>query len=144
MLVQSKFSSLKGCGERNDPLRANKWGPFLIIQPHGAGPRPYGQPYGAFDDPDQGEDSESECGPMDEFGRGLVCEDGEEGPGDGDGGGEVAFWGGECVGCCCAFKEEEGKENKDLCPDACGVVVGVDAECIEGGEDDEDGCPAVV
>jgi hypothetical protein len=45
---------------------------------------------------------------VDEFGRGLVCEDGEEGPGDGDGGGEVAFWGGECVGCCCAFKEEAG------------------------------------
>jgi hypothetical protein len=41
-------------------------------------------------------------------------------------------------------RDVQGKENKDLCPDACGVVVGVDAECIEGGEDDEDGCPAVV
>jgi hypothetical protein len=43
---------------------------------------------------------------VNEAGAGLVREDGEQGPGDGDGGGEVAFCGGEGIGRGGAFEEE--------------------------------------
>lgn len=43
------------------------------------------EPVSAFDDPDKGENGKDEGRPVDESRRGLVCEDGPEGPCDGDG-----------------------------------------------------------
>jgi hypothetical protein len=98
----------------------------------------------ALDDPNEGEDGEYKGRPVDKAGAGLLGEDGEQGPCDGDGRGEIALGGGEGVGGGSAFEEEEGKEDEDFCPDASAGGEGVDTECLEGGNDDEDGRPAVV
>lgn len=74
----------------------------------------------------------------------LMREYGKQGPRNGDGSGEVALGGRERVSRGCGFKEQEGEEDKDFCPNAGMVIAGVDTEGIEGGEDYEDGCPAVV
>ena len=66
----------------------------------------------------------------------LVGVDRPERPGDGDAAGEVALRGGECVGGCCGFEEEEGEEDADFGPDAGGMCSGVYAEGFEEGEDD--------
>jgi len=98
----------------------------------------------ALPDPHDAEDGEAEGRPVDEGVGGLVREDGEEGEGDGEGGGEVALGGGECVCCGGGFEEEESEEDEDLGPDAGGVSEGIDAEGLEAGEENEDGRPPVV
>jgi hypothetical protein len=85
---------------------ANKGSPLFILQPDRSGPDALGQAVRALEDPDNGEDGEGECGPVNEFRGGLLRKDGEKGPGDGDGCGEITFRGGECIGCGCAFEEE--------------------------------------
>ena len=58
---------------------------------------------------------------MYELVAGLVGVDRPERPGDGDARGEVALRGGECVGGCCGFEDEEGEEDEDFGPDAGGL-----------------------
>ena len=94
-------------------------------------------------DPEQAQNSERERAPVDEPARALVREDGEEGPGDGDGAGEVAFWGRESVGGGCSFEEEGGEEDEYFGPDAGTGCESIDTKGFEEGEDDEDGCPAL-
>jgi len=73
-----------------------------------------------------------------------MSEDREEGPGDGDGSGDVTFGGRESIGGGGGFEEEETEEDEDFCPDACWVSESVYAECLECGKDDEDGREPVV
>ena len=81
---------------------------------------------------------------MDETAGALVLEDGEEGPGDSDRTREVALGRRKSVGSGGRLKEEESEEDEDFRPDAgtCGNCI--DAECFEGGEENEHGRPAVV
>ena len=81
---------------------------------------------------------------MDECAAVLVSEDGPEVPGNGKAGGEITLGRGEGVGGRGGLEEEEGEEDKDLGPDTCVVVEGVDTEGNKGGKDDKDGSPAVV
>jgi hypothetical protein len=97
-----------------------------------------------LDDPHERKHRKAQRGPVDELARGLVGEDRPEGPGDGDGRREVALGAGEGVGGGGTLEEEESEEDKDLGPDAGVVLVGVDAEGLEGGEDDEDGGPPCI
>ena len=46
----------------------------------------------------------------------LVHEDGEQGPGDGDASGQVAFGGGNRVGCGNALEREQCEENEEFGP----------------------------
>jgi hypothetical protein len=98
----------------------------------------------ALRDPEEGDDGEGECAPVDEGTAPLVDEDGEEGPADGDGACDVTLGGGEGVSGGGSFEEEEGEEDEYLGPDSCGFDEGIDAEGFEGGQEDEDGCEAVV
>lgn len=66
------------------------------------------------DDPHQRQDRKHERAPVYEAGGALLGEDGEEGPGDGDRGGEITFGRREGVGCRGSFEEEEGEEDEDL------------------------------
>lgn len=100
--------------------------------------------HGALDNPDEGKDGEGQSRPMDKARGGLVGKDGPEGPGNGDRSREVTLRRGERVGGGGTLKEEERKEDKDFGPDAGMVAVGIDTECLERGQDDEDGGPAVV
>ena len=61
--------------------------------------------YSSFDDPNEGQNAKSECGPMDEWVM-LVVEDCEERPRDRDRSGEVAFRSGERVCRRSGFEEE--------------------------------------
>ena len=81
---------------------------------------------------------------MDETAGALVLEDGEEGPGDSDRTREVALGRRKSVGSGGRLKEEESEEDENFRPDTrtCGNCV--DAECLEGGEENEHGRPAVV
>jgi len=90
---------------------ANQRRPLLIAQcdPSTASK----QAKAALDDPNESEDSKDEGRPVDEARLGLVCEDCPEGPGDGDGGREVAFRGGEGV-CGCGGLKEEAREEGGL------------------------------
>lgn len=100
--------------------------------------------HGALDDPDEGENGEREGRPVDESARGLVREDGPQGPGDRSASGQVTLGGSERVGGSGALEEEEGNEDEDLGPDTGTVGESVDAKRLEGGDNDEDGGPAVV
>ena len=95
-------------------------------------------------DPEQAQDCEYEGTVVDETAGALVLEDGEEGPGDSDRTREVALGRRKSVGSGGRLKEEESEEDEDFRPDArtCGNCV--DAECLEGGEENEHGRPAVV
>jgi hypothetical protein len=73
----------------------------------------------------------------------LAGKDGPKTPRDSDTPRKIAFGRGERVGCCGTLEEEERKEDEDLGPDVRGVSGGVDAECCERGEEDEDSGPAV-
>ena len=94
--------------------------------------------------PHECETGERERRPVDERVGGLVCEDGPEEEGDRDAGGKVALGGAERVRGRGGLEEEERKEDEDLGPDAGVVRELVAAESGEGGEDDEDGRPAMV
>lgn len=94
-------------------VSTNQRRPLLVLQDT-TPPVLREDPDRAPDDPDEGQDSEDEGSPVDESGGALLGEDGPEGPGDGDGGGEVAFRGRECVGCGGGFEEEECEEDEDL------------------------------
>ena len=102
----------------------------------------------------------------------LVREDRPERPGDRHARREVALRGGEGVGCCCGFEEEpvmgarayvrsevwkkrdnggggkgddvQSEEDKDVGPDSGRFDRGVSPERLEGGQDHEDGRPAMV
>jgi len=98
----------------------------------------------ALHDPEERDNGEGECAPVDEGAAPLVDEDGEKGPANGDGTCDVTLGGGEGVSGGGCFEEEEGEEDEDLGPDSCGVDEGVNAESFEGREEDEDGGEAVV
>lgn len=101
----------------------------------------------ALDDPESAEAGEDQRGDGDEArssGTALVSVDTEKGPGDGDGASEVTFRGGESVGGRGGLEGEEREEDEDLGPDTSVVGVGVDAECLEAGQEDEDGGPTVI
>lgn len=70
--------------------------------------------------------------------------DTKEGPGDSDGTSEITLGRGECVSSGGGLEDEEGEEDEDLGPDSGAVRVGVATECLETGEEDKDGGPAVV
>ena len=95
-------------------------------------------------DPEQAQDCEDEGTVVDESAGPLVLEDGEEGPGDSDRTREVALGRRKSVGSGGRLKEEESEEDEDFRPDTrtCGNCV--DAECLEGGEENEHSRPAVV
>jgi len=95
-------------------------------------------------DGEERDNGEGECRPVDEGGVDLVSINGKERPGNGDGTSNVTLWGGEGVGGRGGFEEQQRKEDKDFGPDAGLVDVSVDAKCLESGEDDENGGPAVV
>jgi len=121
-------------------LRANERRPLFIIEPDASPPE---QAHGTLDNPNKGKESESKCTPVDELARGLFSKDGEQAPSDSNGSGEIAFGGGEGIGGCCTFEEEEAEEDEDFGPDSGRVVKCVDTEGGECGEDDEDGGPSV-
>jgi len=73
-----------------------------------------------------------------------MCENGKQGPCNGNGRGEVSLRGREGVSSGCSLEEQEGEEDKYFGPDASGVLVCIDTEGVEGGEDYKDGCPAMV
>jgi hypothetical protein len=101
----------------------------------------------ALDDPESAEGSEDQRGNRDEArssSAALVSVDTEEGPGDGDGASEVTFRRGEGVGGRGGLEDEEREEDEDLGPDASAVGEGVAAECLEAGQEDEDGGPTVI
>jgi len=114
--------------------------PLLIIEPDASS---VVQAPASLDHPEQGEHGKAESSPVDELARGLLGKDGEQAPGDGDGGGEVALGGGEGVSGGGAFEEEETDEDEDFGPDSSEVVAGIYAKGGESGEDDEDGGPPV-
>ena len=88
-------------------IPSNQRRPFRILQPNPAScSRAQNEAITTFQDPHEGKEGKGESRPVDEAGRALVCEDGEEGPADGDGGGQVAFGGGEGVGSGGGFEEE--------------------------------------
>lgn len=131
----------------DESVSTNQRPPLLILQAHTPTPDLHADAPRALDDPHQRQDGKRQRAPVDELARlvhGLVREDREEREGDGDGGGEVALGGGERVGRGGALEEEEREEDEDLGPDPGGLLEGVDAEGLEGGEDDKDGGPAVV
>jgi len=73
-----------------------------------------------------------------------VGKDGPEGPGDSNGGREVAFRSREGICSSSTLKEEEGKENENFGPDAGGVVETTYTKGIECSNDDENGSPTMV
>lgn len=94
-------------------------------------------------DPEEGEDREAEGGPVDEGRGGLVSEDGEESPGDGNRSGDVTLLGGEGIGDRSRLKEEQGQEDEDVSEDTGLVGLGIDAESLESGKKDEDSRPSM-
>jgi len=97
-----------------------------------------------LEDGEEGEDEEGERRPVDEGRRGLVDEDGQQRPGYRNGSGDITLRAGEGVGRAGRLKEEEGKEDKDLGPNASLMAERVDAESLETGQEDKHGRPAVV
>lgn len=114
-----------------------------------------------LENPNECKDGKGQGRPVHELGRSLVGKDGPERPGDRNGCREITFGGGEGVGSGCSFEEEaapgsvaekmklrgrnsQGKEDKDFRPDTSMVVSGVDTECLEGAQNDEDGGPPVI
>ena len=71
-------------------------------------------------------------------------EDGKDGSGDGDRTRKITLGRRAGLGSSGRVKEEESEEDEDFRPDTrtCGNCV--DAECLEGGEENEHGRPAVV
>jgi len=61
---------------------------------------------GALDDPNEGEDGESESRPVNKARGSLVSEDGPKRPGNSDGGRKIAFGGREGISGGCALEEE--------------------------------------
>ena len=61
---------------------------------------------GGFEDPNDSEDSEGKCRPVNESIRSLVGKNGPEGPGDSDGACEVSFRSREGISCSRALEEE--------------------------------------
>ena len=70
--------------------------------------------------------------------------DSPQAPRDGDAAGQVTLRSGERVCGTGALEEEEAEEYEDLGPDASLVLPCVDAEGLEGGQNNKDGRPAVV
>jgi hypothetical protein len=91
---------------------------------------------GSKDERNDGDESRSTM-------TGLSSKDTEKGPGNGNSTSEITFFGRECVSSGSGFKSEKGEEDEYFRPYSCGVSAGVDAECFEGGYEDEDGDPAV-
>jgi len=91
--------------------------------------------YCSFDDPDKGQDGEDEGGPVDE-GSLLVVKNGPKRPSNGDRRRKVAFRRSEGVSSSGTFKEEEGKENKDIGPDTRFMVEGIYTKGVEHADDD--------
>lgn len=94
--------------------------------------------------PHEGKDGESEGRPMNECAALLLGKYRPEIPSNSDASGQITLGSREGVGGGCGLEEEEGKEDKDLGPDASVVGNGVNTERGECGEDDKDGCPAMV
>jgi hypothetical protein len=143
---------------------ANERSALLVNDGATAAPELAGGAKEGLEDPEEGEDGKREGGPVDKLARGLVGKDGPEGPGNGDGGWEVALGAREGVGGSGSLEEEavrekvsilsvkikgggggiylQGEEDKDLGPNT-GVVDGaVDTKGLETGEDNKDGGPA--
>jgi len=95
-------------------------------------------------DGEEGENGESQGGPVDEGAAALMFEDGEQGPCNGDGCRNITLSARESIRNRSRFEEEQSQEHEDLGPDARAVGVGVHTEGFEGGEDNEDGREAVV
>lgn len=93
-----------------------------------------------LEDPNEGEDGKGEGGPMNE-GRALVIKNGPQCPGDDESARKVTVNGGERVGGCGSLQEEEGEEYEDLSPDPSVMLSRIDTECLEGGQQDNDGGP---
>jgi len=96
-----------------------------------------------LEDPDGGQDGESKSGPVDKSGRGLLVEDGKQGPGNGNRAGNITFRGGEGVGCRGGLQRQESQEHKDLGENASLVSAGVDTESLKGSQENEDGGPTM-
>jgi len=86
----------------------------------------------SLEDPERGEDSEDESRDMDEVARALMVPDTPQAPSDGQAPGDITLGAGERVRGAGSFKEEEGKEDEDLGPDASVVLSSVDAESVKG------------
>ena len=63
----------------------------------------------ALDNPEERQQRECERTPVNEKGRALVLEDGEQRPGDGDAACKITFGAGECIRCGGCLKEEPRK-----------------------------------
>jgi hypothetical protein len=90
------------------PISVKKWCPFLIGKRYTTSPA---QTPSTLEDPDEGKNSKGKGGPMDKRARLLVLKDGPKSPGDGNGTGEISFWGRERIGRGSAFQEEAGKKE---------------------------------
>lgn len=73
----------------------------------------------------------------------LMIEDTEDGPGNGDATGKIAFGRGEGVGGGSGLEEEEREEDKDLGEDTSVVTVSVHAKGLESGDEDEESSESV-
>jgi len=117
--------------------------PLLVLQPNRPTPP---EAVCALHDPEQRNNRKHQRRPMHERAlmHRLVREDRPQTPRDRHAGGEVSLRAGECVGSSGGLEEQQGEEDEDLGSDGGVVLKRVGAEGFEGGEDDEDGGPAVV
>jgi len=72
-----------------------------------------------------------------------MVKDGKERPSDSNASGEITLGGGECVSGRGGLEEEQGEEDKDFGEDTGRVALGVHAERVKGGEEDEEGRESV-
>jgi hypothetical protein len=120
---------------------AKNWRSLLVNQVNSTTPPE--KPKRGFGNPDQSDDRECQCTPVNERVV-LEAEDSKQTPSNGDASWEVALRGRERVGCGSALKEEQGKKDKDFGPDAREVCRGVQAKGSECGNNDEDSGPTMV
>jgi hypothetical protein len=143
-------------------LGAHEGSTFLIMESNASTSRAGEEAIRALENPDEGKNRECQRTPMDESRGSLMSKDSPKRPSNGNGSGEIALGGGKGVGSCGALKEEpvmkyehEGKqgirkvnsqseEDKDFGPDTGSVGEGIDTECLEAGQDDEDSGPTMV
>lgn len=71
----------------------------------------------------------------------LQLTDGEQSPCDRGGTSSITLLGSESVGSGGTLEEDESEENESLGPETSLVLVNIDAESLESGEDDKNDSP---
>lgn len=94
-------------------------------------------------DRNQADNKESECRPVNELAASLVLEDGQQTETDDQCSSHVSLRVPNVTGCG-RLQEQEREEDKDLCNDSSLVCHCVEAECLEGGNEEEHNDESVV